>query len=156
MSSLSSGRPKLVQPRNLKTSKLSVNEVNALNEISDPQKQHEIIDAHRSTDGIDYEQVRKDAVALIDLRKQLQRKKRIADYRKIAKEKYPDFIKKFPNFFDSIRTVEIERLNEFTSVMHMMLSKMSDVKNDILTHTEMRNQIFENDLAERYYKRNAA
>ena len=37
--------------------------------------------------------------------------------------------------------------------MHMMLSKISDVKNNVLTHTEMRNQVFENDLAGRYYKR---
>lgn len=123
-----------------------------INDFADPRKQHEMIDALRSTDGIDYEKVRQDAIHLVNLRKELQKNRRIADYRKVGKERYPDFAKKFPAFFDSIRKVELDRLDEFIGVMHMMLTKMSQVKNKVLTHTEMRNQVFEQDLAHRYFK----
>lgn|SRR6478609_405570 len=144
------GRPELVYPTNTPNTS---NDRDTLEQMADPKKQHEIVDSHRSTDGIDYEKVRRDAIALVALRKELQRNRRIADYRKVGKERCPEFAKKFPAFFDSIRTVELERLDEFEGVMHMMLSKISDVKNNVLTHTEMRNQVFENDLAGRYYKR---
>jgi hypothetical protein len=149
--STNNGKPELVYPVNPSTNE---NEQNALEQMADPQKQHEMVDALRTTEGIDYEKVREDATSLVALRKELQKTRKIADYRKIGKQKFPEFAKKFPNFFDSIRTVELNRLDEFTSVMHMMLTKMSDVKNNVLTHTEMRTQVFEKDLADRYYSRN--
>lgn len=125
-------------------------------ELSDPQKQHEIIDSFRSTDGIDYEQLRQEATQLVALRRELERAGRKALFRKIGKEKYPNFAGRFPKFFDSIRLCETHRLNEFLNVMHMMLTKLSQVKNNVITHTEMRNEVFEKDLAHRYYKRKDA
>jgi len=121
--------------------------------LQDPQKQHEFLDSLRSTDGIDYEKLRKEATQLVQLRLELESKKRRADYRKIGKERYPDFAKKFPQFFDAIRTVEKHRLNEFLGVMHNMLDKLVQVKKKILTHTDMRTELFERELASRYYQR---
>jgi hypothetical protein len=134
-----------------------------IDDIANPKRQHEIVDSSRSTDGIDYKKVKEEADALVKLRIELQNKKRIADYRRIGKKRYPEFVKKFPAFFDSIRTVESDRLTEFTQVMHMMLNKMCQVKDNMISHTEMRNQVFEENLAQnqvfeenlaqKYYKR---
>lgn len=120
--------------------------------MADPKKQHEFLDSFRSTDGIDYEQLRREATELVELRKSLEAKKKISEYRKIGKERYPNFAKKFPQFFESIRTCESNRLKEFLNVMHLMLSKLTLVKNNAMTHTEMRNEVFEKNLAHKYYK----
>jgi hypothetical protein len=123
------------------------------NEFADPQKQHEMIDSLRSTDGIDYELLRKEAILLVDLRKEMEKKGKMSLFRKVGRETYPQFVSKFPKFFDAIRTVETSRLNEFLNVMHMMLTNLSLVKNNTMSHTEMRNRVFEQDLARKYYCR---
>lgn len=122
-------------------------------ELADPRKQHEVIDSFRSTDGIDYETLRQQATQLVALRIELERAGRKAMFRKLGKERYPQFATKFPKFFDAIRLCETHRLNEFLNVMHMMLTKLSHVKNNVMTHTEMRNEVFEKNLANMYYKR---
>ena len=121
--------------------------------FQDPVKQHEMVDSIRSTDNIDYNQVRMEANGLVELRKELEKKKRMSDFRKIGKERYPFFVGKFPRFFDSIRTCEYHRLNEFVGVMEMLLTQLCKVKDSAMTHTEMRNQVFEKDLAAKYYRR---
>lgn len=125
-------------------------------ELSNPQKQHEIIDSFRSTDGIDYEVLRQEATQLVGLRTELERAGRKAMFRKLGRERYPHFATRFPKFFDSIRLCETDRLNEFLNVMHMMLTKLSQVKNSVITHTEMRNEVFEKNLAQKYYKKKDA
>jgi len=128
----------------------------SLDDVADPYKQHEIVDSCRSTDGIDYTKVRLEATQLIALRLELERKHKMGDFRKMGKEKFPYFANKFPQFFESIRTCETHRLDEFSGVMNMMLSKLDQVKNNVMTHTEMRNQVFEKNLAGMYYKRKTA
>jgi|SRR6478609_9972925 len=125
-----------------------------IDSLADPVKQHEYVDNNvRSTEGIDYDQLRNDALELVNLRKELESQKRMSEFRKVGKERYPYFAKKFPHFFDSIRTVEKNRLNEFLNVMHMMLDKLNQVKRNVLSHTEMRTEVFEKDLAHKYYQR---
>lgn len=138
----------------LNPDELALDSNDSIQSLADPRKQHEYIDEKmRSTEGIDYDQLRRDALDLVNLRKTLEEQKRMSEFRHLGKERYPQFAKKFPHFFDSIRTVEKNRLNEFLNVMHMMLDKLNQVKENMLTHTEMRTQIFEKDLAHRYYKR---
>lgn len=74
------------------------------------------------------------------------------DFERVGSEMYPKFYQKFPKFFDSIRTVEMDRLEEVVEIMHMILEKMDAVKRGEMTHTEMRTLVFEKDLAQKYVK----
>ena len=120
--------------------------------IASAEEQHKVVDSYRSTDGIDYMQLRDEADALVVLRVNLQRENRLCDYDRIGGGMYPEFKRKFPNFFSSIKTVDMDRLEETVNIMHLILDKLDKVKSGEMTHTEMREQVFEKDLAERFVK----
>jgi len=120
--------------------------------IASAEEQHKIVDNGRSTEGIDYLQLKQEADNLVTLRINLEREGRLSDYNSVGGTMYPDFCRKFPKFFENIKTVEFSRLNEVIEIMHMILDKLNRVKNGEMTHTEMRTQVFEKDLAERFVK----
>lgn len=122
-------------------------------DFADLNKQHEFIDNLRSTNGIDYDSIQKQAEKLVDLRIKLENEGKLSQYDAIGNKLYPDFSRKFPNFFKSIKNVEKNRLDESKEIMYMILHNLSKVKNGEMTHTQMRNHVFENNLASRFVKK---
>ena len=121
-------------------------------DYADLQKQHEFVDTLRSTNGIDYEKVQNEAQKLLQLRLTLQKQNRLSEYDTIGSKLYPNFAVRFPHFFKSIKTVESDRIEEAVSVMMTMFQNLVKVQNGELSHTAMREQFFEQDLASRYMK----
>ncbi|RKO87255.1 hypothetical protein BDK51DRAFT_28299 [Blyttiomyces helicus] len=110
-------------------------------------EQNKLMDQKRSTDGIDYTEVKKEAEMLISLRKSLEREGKIEDFKVIGESRFPNFKNKFSNFFEIIRTFELSRLDEFMHVMEIMFHELSRVQKGEVTHTEMRESLFEDKLA---------
>ena len=122
--------------------------------IADAKNQHAQLDNLRSTDGIDYVQVKHQASELLKLRRRLLKADKMTLYDELGTRLYPEFASKFPQFFLNIKTCEKERLGEMEEIMHMLLDKLDSVKKGEMSHTEMREEIFEKKLAEKYLKKN--
>ena len=107
------------------------------------QSQHEYVDNNiRSTNNIDYEKIR------IEGKKLLYNRRNNINYENINKN-----LKGFKNIYESIITCESTRLDEFEEIMDKMLNRLIDVQNGNDNLANVRNDIFEKDLAERYYKK---
>lgn len=111
------------------------------------QEQQRNRDKDRTTEGLDYNKVKTEALALIDIH--VKDKKNY--YRRGAAE-YPEFKARFPKFFDTIGKLELTRTAEFRSVLDLIIGDLLKVSNGQMTHTEMREKVFEKELAQKYYK----
>lgn len=67
----------------------------------------------------------------------------------------PDVLKSSPFLFKSIGSETFSGLDNMQSICKSMMEKADLVKKGLMTHTEMRNKIFEKELVEDYgyYKR---
>lgn len=117
------------------------------------ERQHEVMDTQvRSTDGIDYPKVKKQAEELI-----AKRKEGIptGELTALAKRDYAYFSTKFPQFLKSIvKDCEVDRLDEFRRVMDTLLSGLENVQKGTLTQSDLRKTIFEGALATQYFRPN--
>ncbi len=115
------------------------------------ERQHEVMDTEvRSTDGIDYIQVKREADELINLRKSGMSS---SDLSARATQDYAYFSNKFPQFVKSIvKDCEVRRLDEFTQVMHKLLDGLDNVQKGCLSQTALRQSLFERELANKYLR----
>jgi hypothetical protein len=120
--------------------------------LADLERQHEVVDTQiRSTDGVDYNQVRSAARDLIHKRKGGMSSGKLQTF---ATTHYPYFCSKFPQFLKAIvRDCEVKRLDEFARVMHSLLDGLEKVQKGDLSQSELRKDIFETRLANRYLRR---
>ncbi|RKO94850.1 hypothetical protein BDK51DRAFT_34356 [Blyttiomyces helicus] len=127
--------------------KKSVNISQDLENVINLNEQNKLMDERRSTDGIDYSEIEKEAEMLITLRKDLERQGKMDNFKMIGESLFPNFKKKFGNFFEIIRTFELSRLDEFMHIMEVMFHELKRVQKGEVTHTEMRESLFEDKLA---------
>ncbi len=115
------------------------------------ERQHEVMDNDvRSTEGINYVQVKREAGELIALRNSGMSSK---DLQMRAEREYPYFCSKFPQFLKSIvKDCEVRRLDEFTKVMHKLLDGLENVQKGRLSQTALRQSLFETELANKYLR----
>lgn len=116
--------------------------------------QHEYVDKNMRTtaDVAHYKEMRKSASLLLTLKRELDGRDRLDDFDKVGKRVAPVFSEKYPQFFDYIKKCERHRLEEFRGVMFMMFDNLEKVAEGKMNHTEMREQVFEKNLAQKYYK----
>jgi hypothetical protein len=121
------------------------------------KQQHEYVDVNlRSTEDVDYYMtMRKNASLLLTLKKELEDRDRLDDFDMVGRRVCPMFAEKYPQFFNYIKKCEKHRVNEFRNVMEQMFTNLCQVAQGAQTHTEMREQFFEQDLARRYYTHGA-
>ncbi len=122
-------------------------------DLSTLKSQHEYIDKNlRSTSNKDYVKIQGEANRLFNLRELLESQNRLQHFDELGKRMFPDFYQQFPHFFKSIKDVESSRVDEMKNVMYMMFENLQKVQAGKLSHTEMREKVFEEDLAYRYMK----
>lgn len=120
--------------------------------IANAEEQHRQVDSFRSADA-DFDSLKAQANQLVLLRLELTRAKNLDDFERRGSEMYPEFSSKYPTFFKSLKTIPLARLEESIGVMHRMLNDLEKVKRGEMTHTEMRTQLFEKELAEKYVRK---
>lgn len=115
------------------------------------EKQHEVVDTQlRSTDGMDYARIRREATELIEKRKSGMSSVQL---KALAIKDYHYFATKFPQFTQAIvKDCEVRRLDEFVEVMHKLLDGLEKVQNGRLSQTELRQTLFETELANKYLR----
>ena len=119
--------------------------------MSDPtylalQNQHKWVDETlRSTNNIDYEEIRQEASEMLKVRSNGDRD---------SFEKFVLLKSKFVCMFDAIKNCDTSRLKEFEEIMNNMLDKLVQVQKGNVNFTDVRTKIFEEDLAHRYFRSN--
>lgn len=111
------------------------------------QEQQREIARNRVTD-LEVSKVRQSARGLYELR----RSTRGAEFERIAQEKYPDFIKKYPLFFAAIEKEDVNRIDESLEVMDKLLNRLESVQQGKMNHEQLHNSLFETELARKYHK----
>ena len=118
------------------------NESNESNNMS-IEEQQKVIDNLRSTIGIDYTLVLSEANQILQKRR---------ENKQFTATNYPN-IAKYPHFIKSLESVEYDRLDEFESVMLLMITKLIESQKGQVSLKQVREKIFEQDLASKYYKK---
>ena len=108
------------------------------------QEQYDVVDGLRSTDGVDYGLLKSEAKAMIQQRRQGQA---------ITSSDYPN-LSRFPYFLKSVKEVSDARLNEFETVMGLMIQKLIDNQQGKTTLKAAREHLFDDVLTKKYYRPN--
>ena len=117
--------------------------------VPDLREQHRQIDQMRSTEHLDISKIRQSARALFEMRRTMSGE----TFRAQAEKDHSDFVTKYPQFFKQIQDESVSRIDESLDIMDKLLSRLESVQKGRLSHQELRETMFEKELADRYYKR---
>lgn len=109
------------------------------------QQQHDYVDNNiRSTNNIDYDVIKKDCLSILEKRKHGEH---------ISDVSFPLLIKKCPKLYETLKTCPKRSIDEFTEILDLMIKKLIDVQSGKDTMSNVRNDIFEVNLANKYLKK---
>ena len=116
------------------------------------EQQHVEYDKYCRSSKLDYVQLEKDALVMIDMRVAMGEGSD-STFKTLASSKFPKFVEQCPEFFKNISSVEFSRLGEFKSVMGLLMGKLKEVQEGKTDFTGLRHEVFEKKLANMYTSR---